>query len=44
MRVTWVLTCHRRAMDYDECLAKGYRIATGVVETAGSYLVKDCAE
>ena len=35
---------HREAMRYDEYLAKGYPIATGVVESACGHIVKDRME
>ncbi len=32
---------HREYLNYDDCLAKGYPIGTGVVESACGHLVKD---
>ena len=43
-RAITYFTNHRQAMRYDEYLANGYPVATGVVESACGHLVKDRME
>lgn len=43
-RVCGYFAAHRHRMQYDEYLAQGYPIATGVIEGACRHLVKDRME